>query len=189
VLRTIGRGESFGELGLVDGSSRTASVRARADSQLFEVDKGTFDRLLADVIVRPDFAPTFQAVAELRHLPAFATLGADDLAKVLEHGAWLSFAPGSAIIQQGEDADAFYAILSGQADVLQDDRHLRTMGPGSHFGEIALLMDVPRTASMVARTPMRVFRLDRRGFEQVVAAAFRRGTLRSAAAIDRTWQH
>jgi CRP-like cAMP-binding protein/Zn-dependent protease len=189
VLRTLGRGESFGEIGLIDGSLRTASVRAVEDSQVFEVDEGTFDRLLADMIHRPEFAPTLQAVAELRQLPAFATLGADDLAQVLEHGAWVNIAPGTAIIEQGEVGDAFYAIRSGQVDVVQDDAHARTMGPGSHFGEIALLMDVPRTATVVARTPVRLFRLDRQGFDQVVAGAFRRGTLNPTAAIDRTWQH
>ncbi|MGH2636229.1 MAG: cyclic nucleotide-binding domain-containing protein [Actinomycetota bacterium] len=189
VLRTLGRGESFGELGLIDGVSRTASVRAIEDAQLFEVDEPTFDRLLADMVHVPEFAPTLQAVAELRRLPAFAILGADDLAEVLEHGAWVNVPPGETIIEQGQEGDAFYAVRSGQVEVLEGGRLIGTLGPGSHFGEIALLMDVPRTASVVARTPARLFRLDRDGFEQAIAGAFRRGTLNPSASIDRTWQH
>lgn len=189
VLRVLGRGESFGELGLIDRTHRAATVRALQDGELFEVDKGTFDRLLAEMATVPDFAPTLQAVAELRRLPAFATLGTDDLAEVLEHGAWVNVAPGQVLIEQGAEGDAFYAIRSGRVDVLTDGRLLQTLGPGAHVGEIALLEDVPRTATIVARTPVRVFRLDREGFERVIAGAFRRGTLNPAAHVGRTWQH
>jgi CRP-like cAMP-binding protein/Zn-dependent protease len=189
VLRTLGRGESFGELGLVDGSLRTATVRASVDGELFEVDEATFDRLLADTVRVPEFAPTVQAVAELRQIPAFATVGGNDLAEILEQGAWRNLPPGETIIEQGDEGDAFYAIRSGQVEVFENGVLTRTMGPGAHFGEIALLMDVPRTATVVARTPVRLFRLPRDGFDRAVAGAFRRGTLNPAAAVDRTWQH
>jgi len=79
-------------------------------------------------------------------------------------------------------------IGSGQADVYQGDELLRTLGPGAHFGELALLMRFPRTASIIARTPLRVFRLDREGFDEVVAGAFRRGAV-VAAPMVRTSQH
>lgn len=189
LLRTLGRGESFGELGLVDGTSRAATVRAVEASELFEVDEATFDRLLAEMVSVPEFAPTLQAVAELRRLPAFSVLSVDDLADVLAHGRWMNVPPGEAIVEQGAAGDAFFAIGSGQVEVVQDGERTRTLGPGGHFGEVALLMDVPRTATVRARTPARVFRLDREGFERAIAGAFRRGTLNPSAAIGRTWQH
>jgi len=189
VLRTLGSGASFGELGLVDGAARSATVRALEDSQVFEVDKGTFDRLLADMIDVPDFAPSLQRMAELRSLPAFATLGSDDVQFVFEHGEWVNVAPGEVVIEQGAVGDAFYAIRSGQVDVVKDGELTATIGPGGHFGEVALLMDVPRTASVVAKTPVKVFRLDREGFDAAVANAFRGGTLDPTSAADRTWQH
>jgi CRP-like cAMP-binding protein/Zn-dependent protease len=188
VIRTLTRGESFGELGLIDHAPRSATVRALEDTQLFEVDEPTFDRLLADMVNVPEFAPTLQEIAELRQLPAFAALGSDDLAEVREHGTWRNVAPGEEIIEEGAEGDAFYAIRAGQVDVTRAGELLRTLGPGAHFGEVALLEDVPRTATVVARTPVRVFELDREGFDRVVANAFRRGTLHPAAS-DRTWQH
>jgi cAMP-dependent protein kinase regulator len=189
LLGTLGRGESFGELGLVDGAPRSATVRAVVDAQLFEVGEGTFDRLLADTVHLPRFAPTIQAAAELRGIPAFGAVGDDDLGEVLDRGAWINVPPGATIIEQGEEGDAFYAIGSGRVEVVRDGELQRTMGAGDHFGEIALLADVRRTASVIARTPVRIFRLDREGFERALAGAFRRGTLNPAAAVDRTWQH
>ena len=58
---------------------------------------------------------------------------------------------------------------------------LATLGPGDHFGEIALLMSVPRTATVTSITPGRVFRLSRDGFSSLVADAFRSGKVASSA--------
>jgi CRP-like cAMP-binding protein/Zn-dependent protease len=189
VLRVLGPGESFGELGLTEAAPRTATVEAIEDTQLFEIDKSTFEHLLADMIHVPEFAPTLEAVVELRALPAFATLEPDELSEILEHGRWVNVAPGEAILEQGEAGDAFYAIGSGQVEVVEDGTLVRTLGPGAHFGEIALLQKVPRTASVVARTPVRAFRLDRDGFDGLMAGAFRRGTLKPSSNVERTWQH
>ncbi len=188
-LRVLGRGESFGELGLAEASPRSATVRTLEDSQLFEIDKSTFDRLLADAVDVPEFGPTLQAVADLRAVPAFATLEPDELAATVDHGEWINVPPGQEIVRQGDVGDAFYAIGSGRVEVVKDGTVVRALGPGGHFGEIALLQDVPRTASVVARTPVRAFRLDREGFDGLLAKAFRTGTVRPSSGADRTWQH
>jgi CRP-like cAMP-binding protein len=188
-LRVLGRGEGFGELGLAEASPRTATVRALEESQVFEVDKGTFGRLLADMIHVPQFGPSLQAVGELRELSCFSHLEPDELAALLEHGRWGTFAPGETVIEQGEVGDAFFAIRSGQVDVFVDGQAVRTQGPGSYFGEIALLLDVPRTATVTARTQVRAYRLEREGFDSLVRDAFRRGTLNPVISPDRVWQH
>jgi cAMP-dependent protein kinase regulator len=166
---------------------RQATVRAIDEVELFEVDKGTFDRLLAEDMRAPDFGHTMQALAELRELAVFAGLDSEQLTVILEHGAWMTATPGDELITQGEPGDRFYVVASGRADVVRDGASVGTVGKGKYFGEVALLRDVPRTATVTASTPMRVFALDKDGFELVVADAFRRGTLRPAA--DRIWQH
>jgi CRP-like cAMP-binding protein/Zn-dependent protease len=174
VLRTLGRGESFGELGLLEAAPRKATVRAVGYAELFVVDKATFDRLLADSINAPSFGPTMQAFAELRALSSFRTLSSEDLSELLEHGSWITIVPGEDLISQGETGDAFFAIENGQVDVIRDGTTVATLGPGQHFGEVALLEDLPRNATVRARTPLRAFRLDHVGFDHVVAASFRR---------------
>jgi len=183
-IRDLGRGESFGELGLVTGAPRAATVRAIGAAEVFEVSKGAFDHLLADKLHLPDFEPTLQQVAELRGLSCFAGLSTAQLWELLEGGAWVIFAPGEQIMREGDVGDSFYALSSGQVDIVKDERLVNTIGRGSYFGEVALLMEVPRTATVTARTPVRAFRLDREGFDRLVGDAFRRGTLISHAVTE-----
>lgn len=189
ILRTVERGGSFGELGLVDMAPRAATVRAETSVQLFEVGKGTFDHLLSDSLETPDFAPTMQAFAELRALPPYRNLATDRLQYLLEHGSWRTCQAGELIIEQGEPGDAFYSIRSGQADVLQDGQLVATLGAGAHFGELALLNDAPRNATVMARTVLRVFRLDREGFDRIVADDFRRAKPDELRRRDREMEH
>jgi cAMP-dependent protein kinase regulator len=187
VLKTLGPGESFGELALLESSTRAATIRADGYVELFAVDEATFDRLLADSIHVPTFKLTLQTMAELKEMPAFSTLETEDLSELMAHGSWVVASPGQTLVEQGGAGDAFYAIRSGQVEVVRDGTAIAALGPGDHFGEIALLRDVPRTASIVARTPLRAFRLDREGFDRVVRQAFSVGRLK--VPVDKTWQH
>lgn len=187
VLTTLGRGDAFGELGLLGSAPRSATARAEGRTTLFRVDKASFDRLLADDITAPSFAPTMQAYAELRTLSVFRGLSTADLALVLAHGSWVAVAPGEVLIEQGAPGDAFYALGAGQVDVVRDDEIVTTLGPGDHFGEVALLTDAPRNATVIAHTPARVFRLDRQGFTAVVAETLPRGAVDRTP--DRTMEH
>jgi CRP-like cAMP-binding protein/multisubunit Na+/H+ antiporter MnhG subunit len=188
-IRLLGRGEAFGELGLVEAAPRSATVRALEDSEVFEINKGAFDQLLADMVHVPDFAPTIQALAELRKLPCFSHLEPDELSELLQHGEWVNVGPGEVIIVQGEVGDAFFALGSGQVEVFETGTLARTMGSGSYFGEIALLLDIPRTATVRARTNVRAYRLGRGGFDTLIRDSFKRGTLNPVIAPDRVWQH
>lgn len=175
-LRSLERGASFGEIGLLETTMRRASVVAATSTELFEVNKSAFERLLADSIDAPTFAPTMQAYAELRELTPFRTASIDALGVLLEHGSWRSYPPGEAIVSEGEAGDAFYAIGSGQVEVERGGVRVATLGHGDHFGELALLHDAPRNASVTTIAPTRAFRLDRHGFEAVVAESLRDGT-------------
>ncbi len=186
-IRVLTSGDSFGEVALLHASPRQATIRALGDTELFRVDKNAFDRLLADMIEEPDFAPTMAAFAELRGLPAFQRLTSGDLAELVEHGDWLNAAPGEIIVRQGDVGDTFYVISRGHAEVLRGNGVVGELGAGDHFGEIALLERIPRTASVLARTPLRAFCLDREGFDAIIASSFRSGTLRRTT--DRTWEH
>jgi len=189
VLKTLHRGESFGELALMMETVRSATARASADSELFVVDRATFDRLLADMASVPEFQPTLQQLAELRAMPAFSHLESAQLQDLLAHGGWVTLAPGDVLMEEGEVGDDFFAISSGKVNILRGGEVVDTAGAGEYVGEVALLFDVPRTATVVAYTAVRAFRLDRAGFDRLVAARFRKGLLQPATSADRTQHH
>ena len=179
-LSVLQRGDSFGELGLVEAQPRSATVRALSEVELFEVDKGTFDHLLASALHVPTFALTLESLSELREIPVFASLPSDRLGDLLDVGTWSTVAPGVEVVVQGDVGDAFYAIRSGHADVVRDGVVVVALGAGDYFGEAALLNGTPRNATVVARTPMRVFRLPRSGFDAIVR---RRSASRSSSPL------
>jgi CRP-like cAMP-binding protein len=68
------------------------------------------------------------------------------------------------LIRQGETGDRFYLVASGQFKVARDGRHLATQGPGGSFGEMALLRDIPRQATVTASEDSTVYSFERRDF-------------------------
>ena len=100
----------------------------------------------------------------LRRIEIFAELPE----AVLEHlatGATSEMAaPFQAVVSQGEVGHRFYVIAEGQAAVEADEAELRGLGPGDFFGEIALLRDIPRTATVRALEPLRLYSIERNEF-------------------------
>jgi len=86
----------------------------------------------------------------LRDVPLFADLDGDELARVASVFKERRFADGETVIQQGSGAAAFFVIDSGAAQVIVDGDERRLMGPGEHFGEMALIDAGTRTATVVA---------------------------------------
>jgi hypothetical protein len=85
------------------------------------------------------------------------------------HVGHANVAAGQEVFHQGDDGDRFYVIDAGEAEVIGDGRLIHTMGPGDAFGEIALLHDTLRTATVRARTPLMLYTLDRRHFVSAVS--------------------
>jgi MFS family permease len=103
-------------------------------------------------------------LALLRSIPIFSPLDiptVDHLAQQLSARIVL---PGTAVITQGEAGDRFYIVDQGRVEVTADGRHVADLGSGDYFGEIALLRDVPRTATVTATQETRLLSLERDHF-------------------------
>jgi MFS family permease len=100
-------------------------------------------------------------IALLRSLPLFDELPAPAIEGLAAALTPIHLAPGAVLIQQGGSGDAYYAIAAGELDVLHDGRFLRRCGRGEGVGEIALLRDIPRTATVIAHSAATVYELHR----------------------------
>jgi hypothetical protein len=94
---------------------------------------------------------------------------------------------GEEVITQGDQGDCFYLIEDGQVEVFENGNFRRNEGPGDGFGEIALLRDVPRTASVRATETTRLLRLGRDQFISAVTG-HRRSQQQASTVVDSRWQ-
>ncbi len=116
----------------------------------------------------------------LRSLPLFAPLPPPTLEYLAGRLVRRRFGAGETILTQGERGDAFFVIAEGAVEVSPAEGAVRLLGPGDHFGEIALLRDVPRTATVVATTDVELLELPGEEFVAAVsgnADAFRAADL------------
>jgi Cyclic nucleotide-binding domain/Major Facilitator Superfamily len=110
-------------------------------------------------------------VSLLRGLPMFAPLPLVTVEYLATRLHETAFDDGAVVIREGEPGALFYIIVDGEAVASVQGRSLRTMGPGEGFGEIALLRDVPRTATVVARGRLQTVTLHRMDFLAALSTA------------------
>jgi MFS family permease len=103
-------------------------------------------------------------LALLREIPMFALLPPVPLEQLASSLSRVRVAAGDDVFRRGDAGDRFYVIGAGEAEVALGDRPRVTLGPGAYFGEIALLRDVPRTATVTARTDLELYALERDDF-------------------------
>ncbi len=103
-------------------------------------------------------------------VPLFAGFSKRDLNRLAEEADLVSFSPGTTIVEEGLLGETMFVVLTGEAKVVQGTRRLGTVRPGDFFGEVALLDGAPRSASVVAETPLEALRLYRRTLFRMLEA-------------------
>jgi CRP-like cAMP-binding protein len=104
----------------------------------------------------------------LRSVPLFSGLSQRQLMSILRATRPVEFPPGVDIIEEGEEGKGFYAITDGSVKVRVDGNELATLGPGSFFGEIAVIDGGPRTATITAATRLSTLELTPSGFLRIL---------------------
>lgn len=166
----IGEGGSFGELALIYGTPRAATVKAKVDVKLWGIDRDSYRRILMGSTIRKRkmYDEFLHKVSILESLDKWERLTVADSLEPVQ------FEDGVEIVRQGEPGEEFFIITEGAASVLQrrseneEPVEVGKLGPSDYFGEIALLLDRPRAATVVARGVLKCVKLDRGRFERVL---------------------
>ena len=177
-LATLGPGELFGEIALLEPAGRReATVTAVEPLLLLDLDAADFRRLLD---AHPEARAAFTQMTDdllvtkfLKQASPFSTLNGERLRQLAGRLERLDVPDGDTIIRQGETGEECYLLRSGRAEVLAQgpqggERNLATLGPGSLFGEAALLTDEPRNATVRALDPCTLLSLRRADLLEVI---------------------
>lgn len=113
-------------------------------------------------------APDADELRVLASVPIFAPLPGGSLEHLAARLVPLRVDPGTVIVREGDAGDRFYIVAEGEIEVSQDGRTISELEAGGYFGEIALLRDVPRTATVTAKTNAVLYALDREDFLSAV---------------------
>lgn len=114
------------------------------------------------------------ALKSLKKSPLFGALTPSDLDVVLAHCRWLEFEPSEVIVREGDPADSFFLMVSGDAEItvshttLDDQVEVGSITPVNIFGEMALLLNHPRTATVVAREATAVLQFGKQAFDMMI---------------------
>ncbi|KAJ5837920.1 uncharacterized protein N7525_003108 [Penicillium rubens] len=166
-VASIGPGGSFGELALMYNAPRAATViSTEPKSTLWALDRITFRRILMDSA----FQRRRMYEAFLEEVPLLSSLKPYERSKIADALDTIKYTANSTIIHEGDPGDAFYLLESGEAEATKNgvSGPVKNYRRGDYFGELALLDDKPRQASITTKTDVKVARLGRDGFKRLL---------------------
>ena len=109
-----------------------------------------------------------EKVELIKRAPLFWNLSKRDLTRIAQLADEIDLREGKEMTRQGAAGREFFVLLEGDADVKKNGRRINRLGPGDFFGEIALVSDTPRTATVVATSPVRALVITDRAFRRLL---------------------
>lgn len=169
-LKEYKPGEAFGELALLYNAPRAANIVAKSNCTLWCLDRNTFVNIVKEAAMkkREKYESFLRSVEILAPVEPYEITGIVDAVKPVE------YAKGDYIIREGTEGNIFYFLESGEATALkaiesgQPAKAVMEYKKGSYFGELALLRNAPRAASIVAKTDCVCLSLDRHSFKRLL---------------------
>lgn len=184
-VNTSGAGSSFGELALMYNSPRAATVIATSDCVLWALDRLTFRKIL----LGSSFKKRLMYDDLLKSIPVLKSLTTYDRAKLADALDTQIYEPNQVIIKEGDSGENFYLIEYGEVEVTKEGKGVvNTLTKGDYFGEVALLNDLPRQATVTTTKKTKVATLGKSGFQRLLGPVVEVLKINDPTRIDREAQ-
>jgi cAMP-dependent protein kinase regulator len=165
-VKTLEPGESFGELALIHGTPRAATIEAKTPVSLWGIDRVTFRKVLMDTTMKKrKLYGNF-----LRNVEILKTLTDYELQTVADALVQEKWRDREVIVRQNDTGHAFFIIEEGTVNVFKDEILVARLHAGDYFGEMALMFDQPRAATVKASGDVKTVRLDRQSFKRLLGS-------------------
>ena len=170
LIRTYGPGDYFGELALLYNAPRAATIKAwKNNVVLYSLDRATFNHIVKDAAVKR--REKYEDI--LKRVKVLDSLDSTERHKLIDSITEVKFKEGDYIIKQGELGNKFYFIMEGQAKAEKTIKSgeivkVKDYEEGDYFGEVSLLKDQPRAASVISKTELSALYLDRQMFNRIL---------------------
>jgi len=164
VVKTCEAGDVFGELSLLYNCPRAASVDAQEKCVLWQLDRDTFNNIVKEAAQKKrERYDTF-----LAKVPLLASMDAYERSQLSDALKPEIVTDGSVIVKQGEDGNKFFIIEDGSAVATKDGQEVMSYNSGDYFGELALIRNQPRAATITARGSTKLLSVDSRSFKRLL---------------------
>lgn len=182
----LSEGDFFGEIALLKEVPRTATCLAQTPVSVWSLDKESFSRYVKEKFsVSISVERAVEIMRLLGAMPLFKDLTPTQMRKLALSFTSKKFPDGEAIIRQGDPGDAFYVIEKGKCSVQITDpdgnqKEVAKLGKGEYFGEMALLSNAPRSATIKALAETELLVLSKEDFDKMILA-----TLASSGGLEK----
>lgn len=169
LLKTLNSGESFGELALIHGANRSASIKALTKSLVYIMERKHF-RKICDHIRMINFEENKKFI---QSIPILSNMD-NNLKSVLANNLIKEYYEANQnIVREGDDANCMFIIKEGTVSCIKNGRIVRVLNKGDHFGEISILTDSKRTLDVVASTSCIVYDISVETLKSMVGDNYR----------------
>jgi len=170
VVKVVQDGDYFGELALMYGTPRAATVKATSDVvKLYAIDRMTYRKIvMGQSQAKRELYENF-----LKKVPLLSCMTSYERLTVADALQTKTFLANSVIIKEGDKGDDFFILVDGECEVYKiingEEKNLGfVLKPGAYFGELALLFDQPRAATIIAKKNAKTVYLDRKSFKMLL---------------------